>query len=103
MSEKRDARGNIEWRVTNKEFRQFTGGDGKRFRVAARTRLEQPANKGDLTVRWLFENKGVRRELNGSVDTTLFTIPVPQGLAICGQTAPSDTPPGPPEPQGGIP
>ena len=37
MSEKRDARGNIEWRLTNKDFKPVTGADGRPYRLPDRT------------------------------------------------------------------
>jgi hypothetical protein len=87
MSERRNARGQVEWRLTNKEFKPLRGADGTQFRVPARSRLEQPATKGDLTVRWIDERNGVKREINGEIDTTLFTLAIPAGLPVCGQPA----------------
>lgn len=83
MSEKRDARGNIDWRLTNKEFKPITGADGQPYRLPARSRLEQPREKGDLTVRWLDERNGVKRVVNLDLNQTLFSVPVPSGLNRC--------------------
>ncbi len=84
MSEMRDANGKVEWRVTNKDFKTYKGADGKTFRLPARTRLEQPKTKGDLTVRWFDEKNGIKREMNPpNNDPLLWEIPVPPALPSC--------------------
>ncbi len=63
-----NAKGEVEWRLTNKGFTEDKGEDGKQFRVPARTRFEQPHVKAELAIRW---NK---RDINPTLDGSKFTI-----------------------------
>lgn len=73
----RDARGNVDWKLENKDFHAVTGAGGGSFRLAQRTRFEQPAAKGDLRVRW------EKQEVNLDLPDAAWTIDVPAGLPTC--------------------
>lgn len=73
----RDARGNVLWRLTNKDFGKLVAEDGAVFRVPAKTRLEQPAEDADLLVRW------ETRTLNLPLDESKFDMEIPPGLRSC--------------------
>lgn len=83
----RDAKGNVEWKLTNKTFKTFKGADGAQFRLPERSRLEQPKEKGDLTVRWFDERNEMKREVNLEVPHEAFVLQVPAGLNRCGSSA----------------
>lgn len=78
-SEVRDARGQVEWRLTNKGFKTVKGAGGETFRVPERTRFEKPKEKADLIVRWK------QRDLNLELGADKFTMSIPPGLPRCGQ------------------
>lgn len=73
----RDASGNVDWKLENKDFRTVTGAGGETFRVPERTRFTQPAADGDLQVRW------EDQEINIEPPPGAFTIDVPAGLPVC--------------------
>lgn len=73
----RDARGNVLWRLTNKDFDKLVAEDGAVFRVPAKTRLEQPMENADLLVRWK------TRTLNLLLDESKFEMEIPPGLRSC--------------------
>ena len=87
----RDARGNIEWKLTNKDFKTYKGADGTSFRLPGRSRLEQPKEKGDLTVRWFEERNEMKREVNLELPHESFVLEPPAGLARCGQQPPRNS------------
>lgn len=87
----KDAHGTIEWKLTNKDFGTYTGADGKPYRLPERSRLEQPKEKGDLTVRWYKQRNEMKREINLDVPPGAFELTVPDGLNRCG--AKKATPP----------
>lgn len=73
-----DAEGEVEWKLTNKDFRVVESEDGIPFRVPGRTRFEQPKAEADLSVRW------DDRALNPTLDPAKFTMTIPPGLPECG-------------------
>lgn len=73
----RDAKGNVDWKLENKDFHDVSGAAGGSFRLARRTRFEQPAAKGDLRVRW------EKQEINLELPDAAWTIDVPAGLPTC--------------------
>ena len=74
-----DAQGQIDWKLENRDFRTVQGADGRSFRVAARTKFEQPAQKADLVAVW--EN----RQINLELDDSKFVMQIPPGLKVCGR------------------
>jgi len=73
----RDANGNIEWRLKNKEFKSLTGDDGIVYRVPSKTRFEQPKVKADLIIKWK------KRSINPKLDDEKFEIEIPVGIPPC--------------------
>ena len=73
----RDARGNIEWQLKNKDFETVKAEDGTEFRVPTKTRFEQPKEKADLIVKWK------ERVLNLELDDDKWEIEIPDGLPPC--------------------
>ena len=73
----RDAAGNIDWRIENKDFRTIKTADGGTLRVPERTRFEQPAAKGDLRVRW------EKQEINVELPAGAWELQPPAGLPTC--------------------
>lgn len=76
-SEVRDARGNVLWRLRNKDFSSLRGADGWMFRVPDKTQLEQPGEKADLLVQWK------ERAFNLELETSKFDMEIPPGLPSC--------------------
>jgi outer membrane lipoprotein-sorting protein len=74
----RDAGGDVEWTLENKDFETITGPGGAPFRVPQRTRFRQPGEKADLVVRWK------QRTVNPTLDAAKFTMAIPAGLPRCG-------------------
>jgi outer membrane lipoprotein-sorting protein len=72
-----DAGGDIEWRITNKEFAKHKAKDGTIFRLPAKTRFEQPKEKAEVTIRWQ------EREINAELSEDKFTMDIP-ALPRCG-------------------
>jgi hypothetical protein len=73
----RDARGNVEWIVQNKGFRDVTSADGTTLRAPQKTRFEQPKEKADLVIRWR------EHVLNPDLPPDKFNMYVPVGLSSC--------------------
>lgn len=76
-SELRDKRGNVMWRLRNKEFGALTAQDGRQFRVPGKSQLEQPGEKADLIVDWR------ERMFNQDIETERFDMEIPPGLPAC--------------------
>lgn len=76
-SEVRDARGNVLWRLRNKDFSTLRGADDWLFRVPEKTQLEQPEEKADLLVQWK------ERAFNLEIETAKFDMEIPPGLPSC--------------------
>lgn len=77
LSEVRDVRGNILWRLRNKEFEALSTQDGRTFRVPGKSQLEQPSENADLLVQWK------KRALNLDIETAKFDMEIPPGLPSC--------------------
>jgi hypothetical protein len=75
----RNARGEIEWKLTNRDFAAVKATDGQPFRVPGKTRFEQPQEKADLIVDWK------KRELNLELESHLFQMSVPE-IPRCGSS-----------------
>ncbi len=75
----RDAKGEIEWKLANKDFSETKDEAGTVFRVPGRTHFEQPKSKGDLKIRWS------ERELNIQIPPDKYIASVPDGLPECGR------------------
>ncbi len=73
----RDAKGNIEWRLKNKDFKTVKAEDGTEFRVPTKTRFEQPKDKADLIVKWK------KRVINLELDDAKWEIEIPEGIPPC--------------------
>jgi hypothetical protein len=76
-SEVRDVRGNVLWRLRNKDFEPLATQDGRTFRVPQKSQLEQPQEKADLLVQWK------KRVLNLDIETAKFDMEIPPGLPSC--------------------
>lgn len=76
-SEVRDVRGNVLWRLRNKDFEPLAAQDGRTFRVPEKSQLEQPQEKADLLVQWK------KRILNLDIETAKFDMEIPPGLPSC--------------------
>ncbi len=76
-SELRDARGNVLWRLRNKDFSPLQAQDGASFRVPGKSQLEQPDEKADLLVEWR------ERAFNLDIETARFDMEIPPGLPSC--------------------
>ncbi len=72
-----NADGDIEWKITNKEFANHKAEDGTIFRLPAKTRFEQPKEKAEVTIRWQ------EREINATLSEDKFTMKIPPDLARC--------------------
>jgi hypothetical protein len=78
--------GVVEWKLTNKDFGATKTESGDEWRVPAKSRFEQPADKGDLIVDWR------DRSLNLELTDDLFDFPLDMGIPTCGQSpAPAPT------------
>lgn len=73
----RDAHGEIEWRLQNKEFVTLRAEDGTELRVPKKSRFEQPKEKADLIVKWK------TRTINLEIDDEKFEIQLPSGIPRC--------------------
>jgi len=73
-----DAKDNILWKLTNKNFISQVTEDKKTMRLPTRTRFEQPQNKADLVIRWN------ERSINLELPADKFQIEM-SGLPTCGQ------------------
>jgi len=73
----RDARGEIEWHLQNKDFISIRAEDGTELRVPKKTRFEQPKEKADLIVKWK------SRTINLEIDDKKFEIEIPAGIPRC--------------------
>lgn len=73
----KNAAGEIQWRIENKDFRAVKGADGTTMRLPEKTRFEQPAAKGDLRVRW------EKQELNVDLPEQAWQLTPPAGLPLC--------------------
>jgi hypothetical protein len=73
----RDAAGEIQWRIENKDFRPVKGAQGQTIRLPDKTRFEQPAVKGDLRIRW------EKQELDLELPAGAWTLEPPAGLPLC--------------------
>ena len=76
-AEVRNAAGEVEWTLTNKDYSSATAEDGVEFRLPSRTRFEQPPQKADLIVRWR------DRTINLELDPAGFDMSIPAGLRDC--------------------
>ena len=74
----RDAQGQIDWKLENKNFREVKSADGAVFRVPGASHFEQPRQKADLQVRWK------ERKLNPTLEPSKFELTLPAGLPRCG-------------------
>jgi hypothetical protein len=72
-----DRRGNVEWKLENKGFREVKGADGKVFRVPRKTKFVQPKRKADLLVTWK------QHDFNVELGPEKFDMQIPEGLAYC--------------------
>ena len=73
-----NAEGDVEWKLTNKEFAEHKAKDGTSFRLPAKTRFEQPKEKAEVTIRWQ------EREINPTLSEDKFTMDIPS-LPRCGE------------------
>jgi outer membrane lipoprotein-sorting protein len=73
-----NAKGEIEWKITNKEFAAHKAKDGQSFRLPGKTRFEQPKEKAEVTIRWQ------EREINATLSAEKFTMDIP-ALPRCGE------------------
>ncbi|MCP4443994.1 MAG: hypothetical protein GY811_01445 [Myxococcales bacterium] len=65
------AGGEIDWKLTNKEFSNQKTEDGDPIRLPQKTRFEQPEEKADLTIRW------DERSINGERDPDKYVMQLP--------------------------
>lgn len=70
------ADGEIEWKLTNKEFSDHKSADGKDIRLPAKTRFEQPKEEADVSIRW------DELTVNDSLEPVQFQMELP-GLPSC--------------------
>lgn len=84
------ATGEVEWKLTNKDFAEVKTEGGEAWRLPGKTRFEQPTDKGDLIVDWK------ERSLNLELPDDLFDFPLDLGIPDCGsQPAPTQPAPAP--------
>jgi hypothetical protein len=69
--------GELEWKLTNKEFAVHKDAKGTAFRLPAKTRFQQPKEKAEVTIRW------AEREINQPLSEDKFTMEIP-ALKRCG-------------------
>lgn len=82
-SELVDPAGTIVWSVEFTDFRSIKDQAGVAHRVPGKTRFKSPQEKTDLIVAW----KDDERAINLPLDPAKFSVPIPDGLPRCGQTA----------------
>jgi hypothetical protein len=73
------ADGDVDWKLTQKDFGPIEDASGAELRVPDGLRFEQRSTKADLIVDW------DERQLNPTLDATKFRIEVPAGLKECGR------------------
>lgn len=72
-----NAQGEIEWKLTNKDFTAQKSEDGTTFRLPSRTRFQQPLAKAEVTIRWQ------ERQINPLLAEEKFMMDIPD-LPRCG-------------------
>jgi hypothetical protein len=72
-----NAKGEVEWKLHNKDFKTVKTVDGKSMRVPEKTHFDQPLAKAELSVSW------VDRLLNPKLDPVKFSMEIPEGLPRC--------------------
>lgn len=78
----RNAQGEIEWQITNKNYSVHKSEDDVSFRLPEKTRFKQPMAKAELSIRW------VDRSINAELSSDKFVMEIPPELPTCGQKAP---------------
>ncbi len=73
-----NADGELEWKLTNKEFAAHKSEAGPVFRLPGKTRFEQPKAKAEVTIRWQ------EREINPTLSQEKFVMEIP-ALPRCGE------------------
>lgn len=73
----RDARGNVEWKLENRDFHEVKAADGSVHRLPQKTKFEQPPEKADLLIRWTVH------QINVPIEDGLFFIELDPGLPQC--------------------
>lgn len=70
-------RGEVEWKVQNKDFREIKGPEASPYRFPGKTRFEQPTQDADLLVDW----RSI--DVNTELGEERFEMEIPEGLPRC--------------------
>lgn len=91
-----DPQGKTVWSVDNTDFHDVEDVHQVKQRVPGKTRFKSPREQADLLVEW----KSDQRAINLPLESTKFTVPIPDGLPSCGsRTATANGPATSPRPK----